>query len=153
GHGRERGEVTELEPSGIDAAQPMGVKGRLRRGVGQQLPQCPGLMRAELLLTPVEALKMGRQSPRQLRSDHLRDIEFVPPVASSWSSLRYRAGNLRYYAQVPCTRQPDHGSCTMSSRRPPGIIAVFRRTAKVMVSELIERLQELGYHDVAPAFH
>ena len=41
----------------------------------------------------------------------------------------------------------------MTSRPAPGVIAVFRRTARLMVSELIERLQALGYDDVAPAFH
>jgi DNA-binding MarR family transcriptional regulator len=41
----------------------------------------------------------------------------------------------------------------MPTERPLGVIAVFRRTARAMVTELIERLQDLGYADVVPAFH
>jgi DNA-binding MarR family transcriptional regulator len=41
----------------------------------------------------------------------------------------------------------------MPTERSLGVIAVFRRTARAMVTELIERLQDHGYLDVVPAFH
>jgi DNA-binding MarR family transcriptional regulator len=41
----------------------------------------------------------------------------------------------------------------MLTERPLGVIAVFRRTARAMVTELIERLHTHGYPDVVPAFH
>jgi DNA-binding MarR family transcriptional regulator len=37
--------------------------------------------------------------------------------------------------------------------RQLGVIAVLRRTARLMVAELVERLRALGYTDVVPAFH
>ena len=35
----------------------------------------------------------------------------------------------------------------------PGIISMLHRTARAMVAELVQRLTELGYPDVQPAFH
>jgi DNA-binding MarR family transcriptional regulator len=37
--------------------------------------------------------------------------------------------------------------------RPLGVIAVFRRTARLMVAELLDRLEAIGYSDMLPAFN
>jgi DNA-binding MarR family transcriptional regulator len=42
---------------------------------------------------------------------------------------------------------------TNHSERPPTLIALFRRTAQLMVAELVERLAVAGYPDVPAAAH
>jgi DNA-binding MarR family transcriptional regulator len=40
-----------------------------------------------------------------------------------------------------------------TSERFVSIVAVFRRTAQLMVADLVERLDEAGFPDLSPAFH
>jgi hypothetical protein len=55
GHHRQPGQVGELEPVRVDAAEPFGVEGRARDGPGQQRPQPVPLPGGEPPGVPAEA--------------------------------------------------------------------------------------------------
>ena len=55
GHHRQPGQVGELEPVRVDAAEPSGVEGRVRDGAGEQRPQPVPLMYGEPPGVPAEA--------------------------------------------------------------------------------------------------
>jgi hypothetical protein len=60
GHHREAGQVGELEPVRVDAAEPGGVERRARDGPGQQRPQPVPLPGGELPGVPAEAADVLR---------------------------------------------------------------------------------------------
>jgi hypothetical protein len=63
GHHRQPGQVGELEPVRVDAAEPSGVEGRSRDGAGEQRPQPVPLMCGEPSGVPAEASDVLRHLP------------------------------------------------------------------------------------------